>query len=146
LVLGSGSRIGPYEILAPIGSGGMVYVASDPKTIADLWMIPLSDRKPVALVHTPFSESRGQVSPDGRWLAYNSNETGRSEVNVQPFPQGAGKWQVSTSGGFFPRWRRDARELFYTTQATGGKMMAVDVKSAGSMFEAGTPKELFDSR
>jgi Tol biopolymer transport system component len=124
----------------------LVYEVADPKTSADIWMMPLSDRKPVPLLRTRFVESHGQVSPDGRWLAYYSSETGRNEVFVQPFPQGAGKWQVSTSGGFFPRWRRDARELFYTTQASGGKMMAVDVKSTGSAFEAGTPKELFDSR
>ena len=64
---------------------------------------------------------------------------------MQSFFSGAGKWQVSTSGGQFPRWRRDGRELFYMTQASRGQMMAVDVRSSGATFEAGTPKELFDS-
>ena len=108
--------------------------------------MPLSgDRKPIALLATPFTEVHGQVSPNGKWLAYSSNETGVGEVYVQPFPQGRGKWQVSTNGGQFPRWRRDGRELFYMNQPSGGKMMAVDVKTAGATFEAGTPKGLFDS-
>ena len=106
---------------------------------------PAEGRKPSPLLQTPFAETHGQISPDGKWLAYYSNETGRSEVYVQPFPSGAGKWQISTNGGVFPRWRHDGRELFYTTQQTGGKMIAVDVRSSGSTFEAGTPKELFDS-
>jgi dipeptidyl aminopeptidase/acylaminoacyl peptidase len=130
---------------SPDGSS-IVYLVIDPKTGWDLWMLPLSgDRKPSPLLHTPFNESHGQISPDGKWLAYYSNETGRSEVYVQPFPGGAGKWQISTNGGVLPRWRRDGRELFYMSQLTGGKMMAVDIKSSGSTFEAGTPKELFDS-
>ncbi len=124
----------------------IVYEVLDPKTENDLWLLPLSgDRKPSPLLHTPFTESHGQISPDGKWLAYYSNETGRAEVYVQPFPGGAGKWQISTSGGVFPRWRRDGRELFYMIPITGGKMMGVDVKSIGSTFDAGTPKDLFDS-
>jgi serine/threonine protein kinase len=124
----------------------ILYEVAGPKTGQDLWILPLSgDKKPSPLLYTPFSESHGQISPDGKWLAYESNETGRVEVYVQPFPDGAGKWQVSTNGGNFPRWRRDGRELFYMTQVSGGKMMAVDVRASGSTFEAGTPKELFDS-
>ena len=124
----------------------IVYQVEDPRTLSDLWVLPLSgDRKPSALLHTPFGESFGQISPEGKWLAYQSGETGRLEVYVQPFPSGAGKWQISTNGGLLPRWRRDGRELFYTTQLLGGKMMAVDIKSMGSTFEAGSPKELFDS-
>src|SRR5262245_24887589 len=123
----------------------IVYSVLDPKASTDQWMLPLSgDRKPVPLLHMSFQESHGQVSPNGKWLAYYSNETGRTEVYVQSFPQGTGKWQVSTNGGVFPRWRRDGRELFYMSQALHGKMMAVDVKSSGSAFEATAPKELFD--
>jgi serine/threonine protein kinase len=123
----------------------IVYQVVEGKTASDLWVLPLSgDRKPAALLHTPFSESFGQISPDGKWLAYQSTETGRIEVYVQPFPSGAGKWQISTNGGMLPRWRRDGRELFYPTQPSGGKMMAVDIKSSASTFEAGSPKELFD--
>ena len=64
---------------------------------------------------------------------------------MQPFPSGSGRWQVSTNGGYFPRWRRDGHELFYMSQASAGKMMAVDVRSSGSTFEAGAPRDLFDS-
>jgi Tol biopolymer transport system component len=123
----------------------IVYSVLDPRSFADQWMLPLSgDRKPVPLIHTPFLESHGQISPDGKWIAYYSNETGRPEVYVQSFPQGTGKWQISTTGGLFPRWRRDGRELFYMSQSSRGKMMAVDVKSSGAAFEASSPKELFD--
>ena len=112
----------------------------------DLWLLPLSgDRKPVVLVNSRFVETWGQVSPDGRWLAYASNETGPFEVYVQPFPRGAGKTKVSTMGGQYPRWRRDGRELFYITLLAGEKLMAVDVTTSHGTFEAGPPKELFDS-
>jgi Tol biopolymer transport system component len=124
----------------------IVYWVNDPNTQYDLWLVSLSgNRKAVPLLHTPFSESHGQVSPDGKWLAYYSNETGQNEVHVRPFPAGAGNWQVSTSGGVFPRWRRDGRELFYMERVSSGQLMAVDVSSSGSTFEAGTPKELFNS-
>ena len=109
-------------------------------------MLTLSaDRKAFPLLNTPFNETHGQISPDGKRLAYLSNETGRAEVYVRPFPTGAGKWQVSTSGGYFPRWRRDGRELFYMDNLSGGKLMAVEIKASGSAFEPGTPKELFDT-
>jgi hypothetical protein len=132
-------------IWSPDGSS-IVYLVIDPKTGWDLWMLPLSGgATPSPLLRTPFNESHGQISPDGKWLAYYSNETGRTEVYVRPYPRGAGKWQISTNGGVLPRWRRDGRELFFTSNLTGGKMMAVDITSAGTTFEAGTPKELFDS-
>jgi serine/threonine protein kinase/Tol biopolymer transport system component len=112
----------------------------------DLWLLPLSgDRKPMVLVNSRFAETWGQVSPDGRWLAYASNETGAFEVYVRPFPAGGGKVQVSTRGGQNPRWRRDGRELFYMALLAGEKLMAVDVTTAHGTFEAGPPKELFDS-
>jgi serine/threonine protein kinase/WD40 repeat protein len=124
----------------------IVYLVTGPGTNGDLWVLPLSgDRKPFPLLHTPFAESHAQISPDGKWFAYQSNETGRMEVYVQPFPSRSGKWQVSTNGGYFPRWRRDGHELFYMSQTSAGRMMAVDVKSSGSTFEAGAPRDLFDS-
>jgi len=122
----------------------------DTKLGVDLWMLPVStsnaaDTKPVPLLRTTFNEDFGQISSDGKWLAYMSNETGRAEVYVQPFPTGSGKWQVSTNGGTFPRWRRDGRELFYMDRTSAGKMIAVDVNGTASVFVAGSPKELFDS-
>ena len=83
------------------------------------------------------------LSPDGRWLAYVSDESGRYEVYVQSFPGGGGKRQVSTGGGIGPRWRGDGKELFY--HAPDGKLMAVPVKS-GASFEAGAPVALFEFR
>lgn len=130
---------------SPDGSA-IVYVTPDPKTRLDLWLLPLAgDRKPVPLVHTPSLESHGQISPDGKWLAYASNETGQSEVYVRPFPTGAGRWPISTGGGLFPRWRRDGRELFYMDRGSNGKLIGVDVNAVGSAFVAGAPKALFDS-
>jgi hypothetical protein len=116
------------------------------RTPIDLWVLPLvGDRKAVPLLNTSFIESMGQIFPDGKWLAYQSNEAGRPELYVRPFPTGAGKWQVSTSGAFSPRWRRDGLELFYMDALSGGKFMAVDIKASGFKFEAGTPRALFDS-
>ena len=79
-----------------------------------LQVLPVGgDRKPVPFVKTTFSVSHGQFSPDARWVTYSSNESGKWEVFVAPFPGPGGKWQVSTAGGFEPRWRRDGKELFY---------------------------------
>jgi Tol biopolymer transport system component len=102
------------------------------------------DHKATPYVNTPFDERQGQFSPDGRWIAYTSNESGQYQIYVQSFPAGAGKYQVSTgAGGNQPRWRRDGTEMFYI--ARDGKLMAVDVKT-GPKFEAGAPKALFDAR
>ena len=96
--------------------------------------------KPTPFLKTAFGVSNGQFSPDGRWVAYASNESGKWEIDVAPFPGPGGNWKVSTAGGSEPRWRRDGKELFYL--APDGKMMAVDVK-AGSTFEAGVARPLF---
>ncbi|MBI2186875.1 MAG: PD40 domain-containing protein [Acidobacteria bacterium] len=90
-----------------------------------MWLEPLSgDRKPFLFFQTPFTEAFGRFSPDGHWIAYVSNESGRNDVYVAPFPGPggapaaatastmAGKWQISTAGGAWPRWRRDGREIF----------------------------------
>ena len=95
------------------------------------------------VVQTEANETAGTLSPDGRWLAYASDESGRYEVYVQSFPGGGGKRQVSTGGGNGPRWRRDGRELFY--YAADGKLMAAQVRS-GESFEAGAAVSLFEFR
>ncbi len=124
----------------------LVYSPIGNDTGPDLWILPLAgDRKPIRLLSTRFSEAFGQVSPDGRWLVYSSNESGANEIYVRPFPTGTGKWQISARGGICPRWRRDGRELFYMNELSGGRLLAVDVKANESTFEAGTPKPLFDS-
>ena len=119
----------------------LIYETNDPKNGADLWMLPLSgDRTPRPLIRTPADEGGAQLSPDGRWLAYASNESGINEVYVQPFPLSGAKWQISRNGGTEPRWRADGKELYYL--ATDRSVTAVDVKTAGA-FEAGTPAALF---
>ena len=107
-----------------------------------LWVLPFSgDRKPFPLLHTAFSETLGAFSPDGHWVAYVSDESGRSEVYVQTFPVSTAKWRVSTNGGTQPRWRRDGKEIFYF--APDNRLMTVAV-SAGASFEAGIPAALFE--
>ena len=128
------SRDGRFAIFDSVAS----------KTGSDLWVLPLSgDRKPFPFLATEFAERGGRLSPDGRWLAYESNETGAFEVYVQTFPGKEGKWQVSAKGGTRPVWSRDGKELFYI--AGDNKLMAVDVKG-GAKFEHGVPKALFDAR
>jgi dipeptidyl aminopeptidase/acylaminoacyl peptidase len=124
----------------------LLYWQLDSKTGADIWVLPLSgDRKPYAFAQSKFSESHPQFSPDGKWVAYSSDQSGKWEIYVQPFPPIGPKWQISTNGGFFPRWRGDGLELYYTEQTQGGKIMAVGVSSEGVTFKAGSPKPLFES-
>jgi hypothetical protein len=123
----------------------LLYIEVDPKTQGNLWALPLfGERKPFPIVSTSFDESNGQFSPDGRWVAYHTDESGRYEVYAQPFPGPGGKWQVSTGGGIEPRWRRDGKEIFYV--APDGKMMAAPIKGAGQTLEAGAPVTLFQTR
>ena len=108
------------------------------KTAWDVWALPtFGDRKPIPVVVSPFLELDPKFSPDGRFLAYQSNESGRFEIYVQTFPGAGGKWQVSTSGGVDASWRADGKELFY--RAADQKLMAVDIQ-AGSSFQAGIPR------
>jgi dipeptidyl aminopeptidase/acylaminoacyl peptidase len=107
----------------------------------DVWAVPVAgDKKPVPLLQSPAVEVYPQVSPDGKWLAYQSNETGRTEIYVKPFPEGPGKWQVSTDGGQYPRWRRDGRELFFYF---ANNIIAAEIRVSGSSLEPGVPRTLF---
>jgi eukaryotic-like serine/threonine-protein kinase len=111
-------------------------------TDLDLMFLPLpGTSKPQSFVVTLAKEAQGQFSPDGRWIAYTSGESGRVEVYVKRFPSGEGKWQIS-SGGSEPRWRSDGKELFYI--ASDGKMMAVTIK-AGDNLEVSPPAALFST-
>jgi Tol biopolymer transport system component len=113
----------------------------------ELWLLPLTgEKKPQPFLQSRFNESHAQVSPDGKWISYNSNESGTNEIYVRPFPSGAGRWQISTNGGIFSRWRADSKEIYYLTSVNNGKMMAVEVKASDSMFHYETAKELFDSK
>ena len=112
-------------------------------TAADIWALRFDgDRKPQPLLASPANEGNAKLSPDGRWLAYTSDESGRSETYVQPFPQSGRKWQVSTDGGDEPVWSRNGRELFYTN---GDRLMAVDVTTQ-AIFSVGSPRLLFQGR
>jgi eukaryotic-like serine/threonine-protein kinase len=111
----------------------------------DMFALPVTgDRKSIPVVSSPFDESHGQVSPDGRWIAYEASETGQMQIYVRPFPSGDGKWQLSSAGGFWPRWRRDGKELFYVQQAVAGKLMTVDISAASGALQPSTPRTLFE--
>jgi len=85
----------------------ILFLSNGPQTARDLWVLPMTgDRKPFPFVKTKFDEWRGKFSPDGRWVTYQSNESGRFEIYVRPFPGPGGQWQVSTAGGISPLWSR----------------------------------------
>ena len=114
-----------------------------PSTGSDLWILPLKgDRKPRPFLRTQSDEGDAAFSPDGRWLAYVSNYSGRYEIYVQPFPGPGGKWQISTEGGTAPLWARNGRELFYLN---GDKMMAVEI-TIHPTFTVGKRRLLFEGR
>jgi len=109
----------------------------------DLGVLTLApERKASVFLSTPFNEVQGRFSPNGRWMAYASDESGRFEVYVRPFPAASGLTQISIAGGMQPEWRRDGQELFYIS--TDGKLTAVPVTTDGPAFTAGTPQALFD--
>jgi len=108
----------------------------------ELWVAELPGQKARPFVQGPTAVKNGQFSPDDKWVAYTSNESGRWEIYVTSFPEAHGKWQVSSAGGTQPRWRADGKELFYL--ATDGKMMAVPV-TTGINFDPGAPVALFQT-
>ncbi len=121
----------------------ILYAGPGEKTGDDIWVLLLGgDAKPYPLLQSEFSESRGHFSPDGRFFAYVSNESGREEVYVQSFPPAGGKWQISNGGGSQPHWRRDGKELYYI--APDRKLMVVGVKP-GEPFVYGTATPLFQT-
>jgi serine/threonine protein kinase len=125
----------------------LLFASRDPQTGPDLWVLPISgDKKPFPFLKTPFDERTGKFSPDGKWIAYQSNESGRSEIYVQPFPGPGGKFQISTNGGAQPRWNKNGKEIFYVS--LDSKMMAAPVKLSpdGQSLETGTPAVLFPVR
>ena len=121
----------------------LLYSTVDPKTKVDLWVLPLEgDRKPFPFLQTEFNEFNGQFSPDGRWIAYTSDESGRNEIYVAPFPGPGGKQQISTSVGRQPRWRGDGKEIFYL--APDNKLMAAEVNGQGASLVVGAVRSLFE--
>jgi Tol biopolymer transport system component len=126
----------------------LLYQEIDPKSMYALWVLPMDGasgpRKPVPLLRTAYDERNGKFSPDGRWVAYESNESGRYEIYVLPFPASAaagGKSMVSRAGGTQPHWRADGREIYYL--APNGMVMAVPVSASGAALQPGAPASLF---
>jgi Tol biopolymer transport system component len=128
----------------------LLYEVLDPKTGHDLWAMDMTEkqRTPRPVVNTSYTERNGQFSPDGHWLAYQTNESGRPEVVVVPFPDPTEKRLVSTSGGTQPRWRSDGEELYFV--ASDGRLMAAPIAIArqanGTRIEVGAPVSLFQTR
>jgi serine/threonine protein kinase len=124
----------------------LIYTENSVASGVDLMTLPMDQpketRKPIPYLRGAFQKKQAQFSPDGRFVAYASNESGRFEIFVQPFPNAAdGKWPISAGGGVEPRWSKDGSELFYFS---GNKLMAVNVRTAPT-FNAGIPHELFEA-
>ena len=120
----------------------VLFTVSDPKTGSDIWVLPLSgDRKPVPFIEVPGNQASPKFSPDGRWIAYSSNESRTSEVYIQPFPPNGQRVQVSIGDGSQPRWRGDGKELFFVTNSR--EIMAADIRIGASGITAGQPRTLF---
>jgi len=119
----------------------ILYQELNPKSGYDLWALPLTgEKRPFPFLQTPFDERQGRFSPDGRWIAYTSDETGTWQVYVRGFPGTGGKWQITPDRGSQPQWRGDGRELFYLSDR---KLMSVEVNGSGPTFHAGASRELF---
>ena len=120
----------------------VLYTEVDPASRANLWVLPRTgDAKPFSFLATAAAESVASFSPDGRFVAYTSDESGREEIYIQPFPATAVKWKVSSSGGFDAAWRGDGREVFYV--APDAQLMAVAVAQSASGLSFGVPRPLF---
>jgi dipeptidyl aminopeptidase/acylaminoacyl peptidase len=152
-------RLAPSDRVQTVGGWSadgrhIVYSEEDPTTRGDIWMLPMAgERRPQPLVKTEFDERIPSLSPDGRWLAYTSDETGRSEVYVQAFPGPRPRRQVSDSRGAQTgspqrgsqparplRWSRDGRELFYWN---GDRLMSVAIRT-GPELDSGVPRLVFE--
>jgi eukaryotic-like serine/threonine-protein kinase len=120
----------------------LAYVMFDAASDMTIYTVALSgDHKPQPFFHSHARESAPRFSPDGKWLAYESNHSGRNEVYISPFPEGGAQYQVSTSGGERPTWRHDGKEIYYRE---GLVIMAVEVNTKASLVELGPPKTLFE--
>jgi Tol biopolymer transport system component len=137
----------------------LIYTQTSPKTRADIWYAPvesgpgetrkMNGKAAVKLLGTDAVESQGQLSPDGKWLAYYSDESGKGEVYIRPFPSGSQVWKVSSDGGREPRWRSDGKELFFTGPPVTARatLMAATIDADGrGGLRTGTPQKLFEFR
>jgi serine/threonine protein kinase/Tol biopolymer transport system component len=134
---------GPSQVSRD-GKSLLYFATPEGQAVQDIFVLSLTgEPKPVPIVQSPFVDVEPQLSPDERWLAYLSNETGRHEVYVQPFPPTGSKWQISNGGARQPLWSHDGKELFFVSDAR--KLYAVDIRS-GSGFDFGIPRLLFELR
>jgi serine/threonine protein kinase len=139
LLFASGQQSKSLEDLSPDGRYAVYNTTYLP---AQLWLLPLfGGKSPSAFIHGKVLARQARFSPNGKYVAYSSDETGSDEVYVQTFPQQTGKWQVSSTGGVEPMWRRDGNELFYLKP--DDTVMAVDVKTGSGGFQAGIARKLF---
>ncbi len=144
LVLGSKTSFWFPTDWSPDGHIAIQSREVNSKGSLDVGVVSVADVKATTLLGTPFDERTAQFSPDGRWLAYASDESGEFEIYVQPFPGLGQKWQISTGGGRVPRWRRDGKEIFFL-KFPEKTLMAAEVQ-AGSTFSVGEPKALFQTQ
>ena len=135
-----------YPAWSPDGKY-LTYIRGDGEKMVSLWIVPVAgDAKPVAIVQPPSPQSdinSYRVSPDSRWVAYVSDESGVQEIYITSFPGGQGKWKVSSNGGAYPAWRADGKELFY--QSLANDFFACPIAMKGSEIEVGTPQRLFNT-
>jgi serine/threonine-protein kinase len=138
---------GRRPIAGSVSPDGTVMAFTDQDPIPggtgnDIWLLPLPEGAPQPYLRTPFDEAGPMFSPDGRWIAYTSNETGREEIYLRPFPGPGGKWQVSTEGGSEAVWSPSGREIFFRN---GDRMMAVSLAATGDRIRAEKPVLLFEA-
>jgi Tol biopolymer transport system component len=140
-VLVEGKRFHLPNSFSPDGRTLIYHALNSDATASDIWILPLdAPRTPHPLVSGAFLKREGAVSPDGRWLAYVSEESGQSQVFVRPFPEGDGRWQISSPNGLEPTWSHDGRELFYRSDSV---LYRVPVETSRT-FSAGRPERLLD--
>jgi serine/threonine protein kinase len=126
----------------------VLYNQPNSKTSDDLMVLPLESpaegrRTPIPFLQTPFVEQTGVFSPDGKWIAYSSDESGRTEVYIRAFPSSGSKWQVSNGGGTYPRWRNDGKEVFFRAELLGN-VMAAGVHTSPGRVDVDAPHLLFE--
>ncbi|HTS26939.1 MAG TPA: protein kinase [Bryobacteraceae bacterium] len=124
----------------------LVYNETSPGSGVDLMTVSVDSRQRQEFLRTPFTEDHGKLSPDGKWMAYRSNESGRFEVYIRPFPPAPGKWQISNGGATEAQWRGDGKELFFTTLQDPVRIMAVDIGVSNGAIVPGIPHLLFEVR
>jgi serine/threonine-protein kinase len=132
--------------VSPDGTRMVLELAGEGGRRDDIFLLPLAGKaQAVPLIRTTFDERNAEISPDGRWIAYESNESGQYQIYVRPFPNvDSGRWQISNGGGSCPAWARNGRELFYLDQA--GALTGVPVQASGTTVAAGTPTKILEPR